>query len=97
MWAYESHLGSLYFEDERASTRDLYCDQCDDFDEELGNFESAVKFLECYAPMISVNDDDCGGYPLNEILRALKPYFDDVPDYDKAVEIVRANREVDGE
>ena len=53
MWAYESHLGGLYFEDERVSTRDLYCDQCDDFDEELGNFE--------------------------------------------AVEIVRANREVDGE
>ena len=97
MWAYESHLGGLYFRDERLSTRDLYCYQCDDFDWELGNFESAVKFLEYYAPRISANDDDCGIYPLDEILRALKLYFDDVPDRDKAVEIVRANREVDGE
>ena len=95
MWAYESHLGGLYFEDERVSTRDLYCIQCGDFDEELGNFESAVKFIEYYAPRISASDDDFGGYPLDGILRALKLHFDDVPDYDKAVEIVRANREVD--
>ena len=95
MWAYESHLGGLYFEDERVSTRDLYCDQCDDSDEELGDFDSAVKFIEYYAPRISV--DGYGIYPLDDILRALKLYFDDVPDYDKAVEIVRANREVDGE
>lgn len=97
MWAYESHLGGLYFEDERLSTRDLYCDQCDDSDEELGNFESAVKFIEYYAPRISANDDDCGIYPLDEILRALKLHFDDVPDYDKAVEIVRANRGAEDE
>ena len=96
MWAYESHLGGIYFENKRKSPNDLYCGQCDDFDEELGNFESAVKFLERFAPRISANDD-CGIYPLDEILRALKLYFDDVPDYDKAVEIVRANREVDGE
>ena len=93
MWAYESHLGGLYFDDERVSTIDLYCDQCDDSDEELGNFESAVKFLECFAPRISA--DGYGIYPLDGILRALNLYFDDVPDYDKAVEIVRANREVD--
>ena len=97
MWAYESHLGGLYFEDERVSTRDLYCIQCGDFDEELGNFESAVKFIEYYAPRISVKYGDCGIYPLDDILRALKLYFDDVPDYDKADEIVRANREIDGE
>ena len=97
MWAYESHLGGLYFEDERVSTRDLYCSQCDDFDEELGEFDSAVKFLERLAPMISADYDDCGGYPLDGVLSVLKLYFDDVPDYDKAVEIVRANREVDGE
>ena len=96
MWAYESHLGGLYFEDERLSTRDLYCDQCDDSDEELGNIDSAVKLLECFAPRISANDD-FGIYPLKGVLRALNLYFDDVPDYDKAVEIVRANREVDGE
>lgn len=97
MWAYESHLGGLYFRDERLSTRDLYCYQCDDFDWELGNFESAVKFLERLAPMISADDDDFCVYPLDGVLRTLKLYFDDVPDRDKAVEIVRANREVDGE
>ena len=96
MWAYESHLGGLYFTGKRVVTVNLYCDQCDDSDEELGNFDSAVKFLECFAPRISANDD-FGGYPLEGVLRALKLYFDDVPDYDKAVEIVRANREVDGE
>lgn len=96
MWAYESHLGGIYFESKRKSLNDLYCSQCDDFDWELGNFESAVKFLERLAPMISA-DDDFGIYPLKGVLRALKLYFDDVPDYDKAVEIVRANREVDGE
>ena len=94
MWAYESRLVGLHFSDERLSSRDLYCIQCGDFDEELGNFESAVKFIEYYAPRISVKDGDCGIYPLDDILRALKLYFDDVPDYDKAVEIVRANREV---
>ena len=97
MWAYESHLGGLYFDDERVSTVNLYCDQSDDSDEALGNFDSAVKFLERLAPMISADYDDFCIYPLDGILRALKLYFDDVPDYDKAVEIVRANREVDGE
>ena len=97
MWAYESHLGGLYFTGKRVATVNLYCDQCDDSDEELGNFDSAVKFLECFAPRIWVNDDDCGIYPLDDILRRLRLYFDDVPDYDKAVEIVKANREVDGE
>lgn len=97
MWAYESHLGGLYFKDERLSTRDLYCNQCDDFDWELGEFDSAVKFLECFAPRISANDDYCGIYPLSGVLRALNLYFDDVPDHGKADEIVRANREVDGE
>ena len=96
MWAYESHLGGIYFENKRKSPNDLYCGQCDDFDWELGEFDSAVKFIEYYAPTISANDDFCI-YPLDGILRALKLYFDDVPDYDKAVEIVRANREVDGE
>ena len=96
MWAYESHLGGLYFRDERLSTRDLYCYQCDDFDWEHGNFESAVKFLEYFAPRISANDD-FGIYPLKGVLRVLNLYFDDVPDHNKAVEIVRANREVDGE
>ena len=89
MWAYESHLGGIYFENKRKSPNDLYCGQCDDFDWELGEFDSAVKFIEYYAPTISANDDFCI-YPLDGILRALKLYFDDVPDYDKAVEIVRA-------
>ena len=97
MWAYESHLGGIYFENKRKSPNDLYCGQCDDFDWELGNFESAVKFLECYAPMISADYDDFCIYPLDGVLRVLNLYFDDVPDHDKAVEIVRANREVDGE
>ena len=88
MWAYESHLGEIYFENNRKSL----CSQCDDFDWELGNFESAVKFLEYYAPRISA--DGYGIYPLDGVLRVLNLYFDDVPDYDKAVEIVRANREV---
>ena len=92
MWAYESHLGGLYFTGKRVGTVNLYCDQCGDFDEELGNFESAVKFIEYYAPRISA--DGYGIYPLDDILRRLRLYFDDVPDYDKAVEIVRANREV---
>ena len=94
MWAYESHLGGIYFENKRKSPNDLYCGQCDDSDEELGNFDSAVKFIEYYASRISVKYGDCGIYPLDGILRALKLYFDDVPDYGKAVEIVRANREV---
>lgn len=96
MWAYESHLGGLYFRDERLSARDLYCSQCDDFDWELGNFESAVKFLECLAPMISASDG-FGIYPLKGVLSVLRLYFDDVPDYDKAAEIVMANREVEDE
>lgn len=100
MWVYRNCFGDIDFRDERderMSTRDLYCDQCDDFYEELGNFESAVKFLECYAPRISASDDDFDIYPLDEMLRALKLYFDDVPDYDEAVEIVRANRGAEDE
>lgn len=97
MWAYESHLGGIYFESKRKSPNDLYCSQCDDFDWELGNFESAVKFLECLAPRISADDDDFCVYPLDGVLRALNLYFDDVPDHDEAVEIVRANRGAEDE
>lgn len=46
--------------------------------------------------MISASDG-FGIYPLKGVLSVLKLYFDDVPDYDKAVEIVMANREVEDE
>lgn len=42
-YIYESHLGGLYATEESLDFDLLYCDQCGDYDHELGYFESRTK------------------------------------------------------
>ena len=42
MYIYENHLGGFYSSDESLDYEDLYCEQCNDNDQELG-FANTVK------------------------------------------------------
>lgn len=42
-YIYESHLGGLYATEAMLDFDFLYCDQCGDYDRELGYFESRTK------------------------------------------------------
>lgn len=44
-WVYESHLGSLYVSNWQISIDSLYCDECGDYDQEIGCFETFADFL----------------------------------------------------
>lgn len=89
MFLYESHLGGIYIKDYEQDFEDLYCEQCGDYDWEIGEFDSAIEALKYIAPDISVNES--GGYDLNHVLDVLK-YFDDCPDYKTAEKIVLENK-----
>ena len=52
IWVYEGHLGSLYATCHQQDFDDLYCDECGDYDWEVGGFETPEEFLSSYAKEI---------------------------------------------
>lgn len=92
MWIYEGHLGSLFASERPLTVEECYCEQCGDYDWEVGYFDSFAKFLAYYADEIDCEDGH-GGWNIDYVIKELAPYFnDDVPRY-KAINIVMANRE----
>lgn len=90
MYLYQSHMGGLYFEEKSLPWENLYCETCGDSDIEIGYFESAVDVLKYMADEIDANDGH-GGYAIENVLDTLY-VFEDCPDYNTAIEIVRNNR-----
>lgn len=46
MFLYESHLGGLYFSENPIDYKDLHCDTCGDYDQELGEFNTEEELVE---------------------------------------------------
>ena len=90
MYIYGSHLGGVYVCEEEMDPDTLFCDQCGDWDEFLGEFDSAVEFLQKYADEIDANDN-FGGYAMGHIMEVLS-CFPDCPSEENACKIVRGNR-----
>ena len=95
MYLYQSHMGGLYSEEESLPWEELYCETCGDSDIEIGNFESAIDVLKYMADEIDANDGH-GGYFIEDVLDALY-IFEDCPDYNTAIEIVKNNRTEESE
>ena len=62
MWYYISHLGGGLFSSRRKlSLDDRYCEQCGDYDEELGRFatkeEAEEAYREYYRKYMDWDDD----------------------------------------
>lgn len=91
VYVYEGHLGALYTSDRPIPVDDLYCDQCGDYDWEIGGFPSFAKFLAYYADHIDCNDGH-GGWDIDYVRKEIEPYFDDALPRNKAINIVMANR-----
>lgn len=58
MYWYASHLGGIYSSDYEISDEDLYCDQCGDYDEYLGQFETEEEAYEEYRRYMGFEDTD---------------------------------------
>lgn len=58
MWYYISHLGGgLFSSHRRLKTSELYCDQCGDYDEELGWFATEEEAEEAYRKYMDWDED----------------------------------------
>lgn len=95
MYLYQSHMGGLYCSDYLQSIEETYCEQCGDYDWYLGNYDSAIEILKDLADEIDANDGH-GGYAIEDVLNTLY-VFEDFPDYNTAIEIVRNNRAKESE
>ena len=60
MYCYESHLGGIYWTEEKLSFEDTYCDECGDSDWLLGyasNKKEALKLIDDWAHPCRYEDD----------------------------------------
>ena len=58
MYWYASHLGGIYSSVCEISDDDLYCEQCGDYDEYLGQFETEEEAYEEYRRYMGFEDTD---------------------------------------
>lgn len=89
MYLYESHMGGLYLSDYAFNYDSLYCEQCGDSDWEIGRFDSAVDVLKYMTDDIAI--DGSGGWDIDYTLEILSE-FDDCPNKQEAIRIIRENR-----
>lgn len=91
VWVYESHLGGLFATSNQLTVDECYCEQCGDYDWEVGCFESMADFIAVYADNIAVSRYD-GGYDIDFINYAIGNEFNDKLTHEQIKEIVIANR-----
>ncbi len=59
MYWYASHLGyGLYSSQHELDLDDLYCDQCGDYDEYIGEFETEEEAEAAYRKMWGWDDEE---------------------------------------
>ena len=68
MYVYRGHLGGFYASDYSIDPEDCYCEQCGDYDWELGDFQDADSFLRYMADEVDV--DGSGGWALDVMFGA---------------------------
>ena len=97
VYVYESHLGGLYTSDDYIPFDELYCEQCEDSDYEIGEFDTFEDFLKSYADNIYVDDGD-GGYSIDLVISDVGYAFDDALTKEEVAHIVRtAKKELEDE
>ena len=77
MYLYESHLGGLYSNEYQIDDDDLYCEQCGDSDEELGEantFEEAWELIE-HSSLGGVSVNGSGGFCMQYVVPFLFGLF----------------------
>lgn len=88
-WVYDGHLGTFYTTDKPMPQESLYCEQCGDYDWEMGGFATLEDFLIAYADVIQLPDSEEWGYDLEYILRTLGHDFESGLTIEDAAEIVK--------
>lgn len=58
LYWYASHLGGIYSSSHKLKDDDLYCDQCGDYDEYLGRFETEEEAYAEYRRYMGFEDTD---------------------------------------
>lgn len=94
MWVYEGHLGGLYCTDEQVPDDYLYCEQCGDYDWEIGHFNTFAEFVAAYANNLAVDEKPwgSGGFYANYIFKEIAPHFPDKLTKEEYFEIIKKNR-----
>lgn len=96
-YVYEGHLGGLYTSDDYIPYDELYCEQCEGSDYEIGSFDTFEEFLRYYADNIYV-DPLNGGYGIDLVISDVGYAFDDNLTKEEAANIVRmAKKEMEDE
>ena len=73
LYIYESHLGDLYAYDFMLDDKDLYCEQCGDWDWLIG---SAATRAEAWDLLKDITDiDGSGGYNLEYVQEFIQTYW----------------------
>lgn len=65
-YLYENHLGGLYISDEQMSHEELYCDACNDYDFEIGQYSNIKEFWDLIKDDCDI-DGTSGGYSMSYI------------------------------
>lgn len=94
---YEGHLGALYTSDRTILNELLYCEQCGDYDWEVGGFATLEDFLIAYADAIQLPDSEEWGSDLEYILQTLGHDFESGLGIEDAAEIVKSAKTKDSE
>lgn len=94
IYAYEGHMGGIYFSQFEYDLDDLYCEQCGDYDWLIGEACNAKDMIAKLSDYLAVDSYE-SGYNFVEVLADMKKYFDDIPSLEEAKEIVRSTRKED--
>lgn len=91
IWIYESHLGGLFTESKPLTANECYCEQCGDYDWEIGAFETMADFVAAYADNIAVAPCECG-IDIDTLIEDVGWAFKDKLTHEQIKEIAIANK-----
>ena len=93
MYVYRGHLGGFYTSPYSLDPEDCYCEQCGDYDWELGDFQDADSFLRYMADEVDV--DGSGGWALDFFTEEVNDLFGTDMTQCEIARLVRQYRTVD--
>lgn len=91
VWVYESHLGGLFTIPSKLSVDECYCEQCGDYDWEIGCFETMADFVAAYADNIATNQYE-GGIDIDALIECVGWAFEDKLTHGQVKEIAMMNK-----
>lgn len=91
VWVYKSHIGGLFTESKPLTADECYCEQCGDYDWEIGCFETMADFVAAYADNIAAVPCE-GGIDIDALIEDVGWAFEDKLTHGQVKEIAMMNK-----